>query len=69
MIKKGTCQDNAKLKADYAALREAARFLVNDLTESEIEVARECWGHTNTNMIIVKRNELAAQLHETESSD
>ena len=44
----------------FLALEEAARHLVNELPESEIDLAREVWGNTNANCVLNHKNELAA---------
>ncbi|MHC4413325.1 MAG: hypothetical protein ACYSW6_10235 [Planctomycetota bacterium] len=43
--------DDANLIAGTPALYEALRNLVNNLPESEIEIAREAWGNTNTRIV------------------
>ena len=52
----------AELRKENAALKEKGRALVHHLVEHEIELAREVWGNTNTNLIINHRNKLAELL-------
>ena len=59
--------DNAA--AELAALRErvealetVGRRMLNSLPVSEIEIAREALGNTNTRIILVARDELATAL-------
>ena len=51
-----------QLEAENERLREASRGLVNNLPELEIEVAREAWGNTNTNVILHWRNQVLKAL-------
>ena len=46
-----------RLRKENAQLRAALENLVNHLPESEIELAREVWGNTNTRLILEYREE------------
>ena len=50
------------LKKRNVVLVNRLRTLVNHLPESEIELAREVWGNTNTGIIIDVRKEAADTL-------
>ena len=52
----------AALTSERDRLRLAARRLLNNLPDSEIELAREAWGNTNTRIIKDHRDALAAAL-------
>lgn len=51
-----------RLKKRNGVLVKRLRTLVNHLPESEIELAREVWGNTNTGIIIDVRKEAADTL-------
>lgn len=52
----------AELRAQLDALKQAAKDLIQNLPESEIELARDIWGHTNTNLVVNYRLQLAELL-------
>lgn len=51
--------ETAKLRVELGALKQAAKDLIHHLPEDEIELAREVWGNTNTNLVINYRKQLA----------
>ena len=55
-------EELAALTSERDRLRLAARRLLNNLPDSEIELAREAWGNTNTRIIKDHRDALAAAL-------
>ena len=50
-------------------LREALKRMVNNLPEPEIELAREVWGNTNTQIILVARTEAQAAIQAAEGGE
>ena len=50
------------LRSERDALKVAAKKLLNEMPESEIELIREVWGNTNTRILLERRSELAAAL-------
>jgi len=55
----------AELERQNAQLRAALENLINHLPESEIELAREVWGNTNTRLILEYREEARQELAAT----
>ena len=55
---------NINVLAALKGVVEAADFLVRNLPECEIELTREAWGNTNTNIVLKRRNTFAAALKE-----
>lgn len=53
---------NARLIAAAPQMLEALELLLASLPESEIEIARECWGNTNTKIILFARNQVKAAI-------
>jgi hypothetical protein len=45
-------QDAARWRGECRRLAEALRGVIKNLPESEIELAREVWGNTNTRIIL-----------------
>jgi len=59
--------EHLKMQAELARLRkieQAAKTYMNNTPESEIELAREVWGNTNTRIVLDTRRALAAALDE-----
>jgi hypothetical protein len=54
-----------KLEQKVAQLQAALKNLINHLPESEIELAREVWGNTNTRLILEYREEARQKLAAT----
>jgi hypothetical protein len=57
--------DRIALDETHARIRQLERLalmLINQLPESEIELAREVWGNTNTQIILAARRALAEAL-------
>ena len=53
----------------WQPMYKALKSLLNNLPVSELEIARECWGNTNTNIIIQARKEAEAALDAAGGSD
>jgi hypothetical protein len=51
-------------EAELAKARKLARRFMNEVPTSEIELAREVWGNTNTRCVLEAREALAAFLAE-----
>jgi len=57
-----------KAKQDYQEMSVVLRNLVNNLPQTEIELAREVWGNTNTRIVSEARKDAALFLdHKAET--
>ena len=64
-IEEGYQETIHQLRYENAQLRAALENLINHLPESEIELAREEWGNTNTRLILEYREEARQALAAT----